>query len=279
VTPLQLGLIADVHLNPAGTAPVAWHNPYRLADAAQRFTQALNHCCTAGADAIVVLGDLTHFGDDTSLHTGVALAAACDRPVYIVPGNHDVAVRPDALLTAIADVSAPGVQLAPPDGVVLDGVRLAGLAQLSAAPDWGATALALPLLDAWGDDLVVYLSHYPLLSLAARAQAAGLQYPGDLTNLSLVRVPFCERAAPTIVVHGHAHVRAAEADGVLLQLACAALIEPPFDVSLLTIERTTDATTVQLARMPLLEAPQVRLPILSPVADSWIYQNHRWFTR
>jgi hypothetical protein len=69
-----------------------------------------------------------------------------------------------------------------------------------------------------------------------------------------------------VVVHGHAHVRDALVLGSVLQIACAALVEPPFEATLLDITEE-DGGRVSVRRECVRIAPSpdgARLPVLSP---------------
>ncbi len=277
---MRLGIITDVHLVPVNSGPLSWHNAYAVADAAAHFREALARLVAAGADAIAILGDLSNDGGDASLDDGVRLAAASGRPVWMVPGNHDVIARPDALAAAIARSGANDVRLAPPGGVLLgDGVRLAGLAALTRDRPTKDTAVraAAPLpVPAWGDDLVLLLAHYPLLSLAERAADAGLKYAGDLADRAVVATPLLRRAAPTVVAHGHLHLRDTTSVGSILQFSCAALIEPPFEVTLLDITRRDGRATVRREATPVVPSPDVRLPVLASPDGAWTFEASAW---
>ncbi len=273
---MRLGIVTDIHLNPAGTQALAWHNPYHLADAAQRFEQALRQFVAARVDAVAVLGDLAHFGDAPSLRAGVELMAACGLPVWLVPGNHDVAQHPDRLDAALATVDAPNVHLAGVRGERVAGVRLAGLPALIGSPGWNARAADYPDTTLWGDDPVVWLTHYPMLSTEARTLQHGLLYAGDLENLGDVAAPLLQRAAPTVVLHGHLHVRDAVTAGALLQLGCAALIEPPFEVSILELTTGTGPPIIRRTSTALVAPPAVRLPVLVPADGSWAWTGGAW---
>ncbi len=277
---MRFGIITDVHLASAGAGSLSWHNAYAMADVVTRFRDALARCVAAEVDAIAVLGDLSNDGDDASLDDGVRLAAASGRPVWLVPGNHDVIARADALATAIARVGAGTVRLAPPGGVPLGGgVRLAGLAALTCdrlTKDTTVRAAAPLPVPAWGDDLVLLLAHYPLLSLAERATDAGLKYAGDLADLDALATPLRRRATPTVVAHGHLHLRDASSVGRVLQISCAALIEPPFEVTLLDIARYGGRATARRASTPVAPSPDVRLPVLAPPDGAWMFEAGAW---
>jgi DNA repair exonuclease SbcCD nuclease subunit len=273
---MRLGIITDVHLNPPGTPPVAWHNPYRLDDAAERFARAVAQCIAAEVDALAILGDLCHLGDPESLAEGVALATAAPMPVLFVPGNHDVTEQPDALATAITRHGAAQLRLATPDGELIAGVCVAGLSALRGTTWFDAQADALPNPQRWNDALVVWLTHFPMLSLADVAERAELRYPGDLGNLPAVAGPLVMRTAPTLVLHGHAHLRTTISANTVLQIGCGALIEPPFDVTLVEVNGSPNALHVRVEHHSMAESAAARLPVLAPQAAVWAFENGGW---
>jgi len=276
---MRIGIVTDVHLAPAGTEPLAWHNPYALADAAERFEQALRLCTAEGAEVIALLGDLAHFGDAASLEAGVRIAAAAGRPVWLVPGNHDCTEADGALARAVARHGAGAVRQPPPTGVPLDGGwRLAGLGLVGDRGGLTARSTGASPVAAWGGDPVLLLSHYPLLSFAEEARRAGLRHPGDLGDLAEVAPPVLSRRAPTVVLHGHAHLRHASSVGPVLQLSCAALIEPPFEVTLLDLDVDPDdrSTTVHRRADAVAQSGAARLPILVPPEGRWRFDGGRW---
>jgi hypothetical protein len=97
-------------------------------------------------------------------------------------------------------------------------VRIAGISVGS--DDGGFRAHASERIDpaAWNGDVALLLTHFPVHSTAQRVTTAGLKYAGDLVNIDEVAGPLVARTAPTIVVHGHLHVRDAFWDGMLLQM-------------------------------------------------------------
>jgi len=86
-----------------------------------------------------------------------------------------------------------------------------------------------------------------------------------------------ELAGPVLIVNGHLHVHATIADGRILQLSVAALIEPPHDVTLLTLG-FDDAGNPRVARQAsgLFETPGVSLPVLSDREETWQFRDGVW---
>jgi predicted phosphodiesterase len=247
-----------------------------MADAAARFRLALDRCTQKNADAIAVLGDVSHVGDKASLEEGVRLAGATGRPVRMVPGNHDVLERADALSKAVERVGAENVRLALPEGEVLGGVRVAGMSVVQGASQSSFRSSGSLGAGGWGEEPVVLLSHYPLVSLAPKMASEGLKYPGDLEDLEEVAGRLLGRTGPTIVVHGHAHVRHADMARAMLQVSCAALIEPPFEVTLLDVERSGGRLLVRAESVPVAASGDVRLPTLSPPDGAWALGPGAW---
>jgi hypothetical protein len=168
--------VADAHLGPASTTVPAFHVEYGNADTLTTYQLALRRCVREGADGLVLLGDLSHSGDEEPLETGVRTAAETELAVWIVSGNHDCFSRQDALADAGRRVGAENVRLLTPEGkAVGEGLRLAGFSVTSG--NWGYTAgtTGRPDVSGWGDDeCVVWVTHYPAVSFSREVSAAGL---------------------------------------------------------------------------------------------------------
>lgn len=273
---VRIGVITDIHLAPPGHPADAFHNPFAFADAAERFQRALQRCVHDGADLIAILGDVSQPGDDATLDEGVACAAAAGLPVCLVPGNHDVTFSDDALSRAVARGNAANLCMAPLQGLVIaEGLRLAGVPLVDGASAPGARADGLDGVE-WGSDAVILLSHFPIVSLRAEAHDAGLKYAGDLDDLARTAAPLLGRTAPTIVVHGHLHLGHAVSHGALLQVSCAALIEPPFVMTLLQIKQEVGQLVVRRAETSVAPVPEVPLPRLSPPDQAWRFVDEVW---
>lgn len=282
---VKLGIIADPHLGPTGMSfpPVFGFQSvpyeYERSDAIMRYRTALRRCVREEVDAVLLLGDLSWSGDRESLEVGVRLAAKTGRRVWAVSGNHDCGERVDALAKAVRWVGADNVRLAMLEGeMVGEGLRIAGMSVTS--ENWGYTARSggRPDVSGWGDDLVVWLSHYPMISFAEKASEAGLYYgDNDLEDLEEAARPLLERTGPTVVVNGHMHMRDACVVGEVLQVSCAALTEPPFEVTFLDLERRDDRITVRRESVPVAPFPDdARLPVLSPARQEWVFEGRTW---
>ena len=82
---------------------------------------------------------------------------------------------------------------------------------------------------------VAWFTHYPAISFSEEVSSAGLVYGDNLEDLEEVARRLLAREAPTVVVNGHVHLRATRIEGPVLQVSCAALVEPPFEVTLLDL--------------------------------------------
>jgi Icc-related predicted phosphoesterase len=278
---VRLGLISDVHIAPAGTKGQAFHNPYALADATERFRRALGRCDEEGVDAVAVLGDLSHFGDKTSLAEGVRIAAESGSPLWMVPGNHDVLERATALAESVEKAGTSNVRIASPQGELCGAVaRVAGVSVVGESGAFVIHPNARPDADSWSDELVLLLTHFPLLSKAERLAAKGLKHAGDLHDVAEVVAPIIERRSPTVVVHGHLHVRDACAMGRVLQLSLPALIEPPFELTVLDVGNVNGQVIVSRRAVEIAPSPEgALLPTLSLSDDAWAFDNGAWRSR
>jgi hypothetical protein len=278
---LRLGITADAHLGPPGTSVWAFHTGNEMADITSIYRLALRRCAREGVDAVVLLGDLSASGDGESIEAAVRMAAGTGRRVWAVSGNHDCFERSDALDAAVRRVAAENVRLATPAGeAVGEGPRVAGISVASGDLGYRACSNGGQGTDWWGDEPAVWLTHYPMISFAEEVWGADLTYGDDLEDLDEVARPLLERPVPTVVVSGHVHLRHACMKGALLQVSCAALVEPPFEVTLLDLEIEPESGRLVARReaVPLLSSSAVRCPVLSPPQQEWIFEAGEWRT-
>ena len=269
---MRLGILADPHLVPEDHATDG--------DMA-RYRSALRRCVQEGVDGLALLGDLSWSGDAASLEAGLRLAARTKLAVWVVSGNHDLGEREDALAEAVRRVGAQNVRLATPAGEAVGGgdVRVAGLCAASDNYGYTARSNGRPDVLRWGEKPVVFLSHYPMVSFRERAEREGVYYgDNDLENLEQVQRPLLERGAPTVVVNGHMHMRDDCATGTVLQVSCASLTQPPFDVTILDLEATVDRVSVDVKRIPVASLPQdIDLSRLSSARLRWVFDAGAWY--
>jgi predicted phosphodiesterase len=275
---LRFGIIADAHLGPAGTRVPSFHIEYEMAETMVAYRLALRQCVRENADGILVPGDLSHSGDDESLEVGVRIAAETGLPVWVVSGNHDSFERMDALAEAVRQVGADNVHLATPVGEEFgaSGLRVAGFSVASGNWGYAAGPEGRPDVSSWKDEPVVWLTHYPMLSFADEVSRTDLIYGDDLEDLEEVAQPLLERSGPTVVVSGHVHLRSTRVKGKVLQIACSAFIEPPFEITFLDLEREGDKIVIRTESVPLVPSLTFRLPAFSPSQQEWIFEAGAW---
>jgi Calcineurin-like phosphoesterase len=262
---LRLGIVSDVHIGPAETPPTGWHNAYDFAGTRARLSCAVEHFNRESVDHVVLLGDLTHRGDQESLDAGATALASSTGRLWAAPGNHDAADLRRTLGVGGADRVADAVRM-----IVLD----------IEPTDRGATFCARngPDLASWGDDLTFFASHYPLVSRATELAALGLPYPGDLAGREHLLRALVDRPAPTIVLSGHLHIRDSTAVGPVLQLFFPALVEHPFECSILQLGDHEGLPVLQRISIPLHSEPFVRNPVFSPAVERWEFDGTTWLS-
>ena len=278
---MKLGVITDIHLYPDPNTEkrFAWHNPYPIKRAMAQYDTALARCMEEGVDAIVILGDIAHVGDNACLEAGIARAAATGKPVWVVPGNHDCTVRADAVASAVSKHGYSRVTLPDPAGernAVLTSWRVAGLPIASDDGGNSARALEPPDLDLWLDSPVLFLTHFPMLSLVEHCAEAGLKYAGNLGNFSEITPALHQRIAPTLVLHGHLHVRDELAQGSMLQLSFSALIEPPHEIAILELLGDAGELTIHRRNISIASHSVERLPVLTLDETHWQLRDGLW---
>lgn len=261
---MRFGVVTDAHLAPAGTPPASWHDAYALEQAPALLHAAVARCVAEEVEAIVLLGDLAHQGDAPSLAAALRIAAGTGIPTWVVSGNHDTEVGTTTLTTAASPF--PTITVAPWGTVSIGVGRLIGL-DLADARTASIGSIA------WDDAPTLLLTHYPVLTLKERLAGAGFLDAGDLANVGDLRAAVEERSGPTIVLHGHQHVRASAVAGPILQLSGAALIEPPHEVAIVDV--VGQGASINVVRRCVAVAPSasVRLPVLDPAAGWWIWDT------
>ncbi len=256
---LRLGVLTDLHFAPEGTTS-SWHNVYDFPGVGGRVREALQRFAAEGVDGVVFAGDLTHREDEASVGEGLAELRLAPGRLWLARGNHDSTLdRGDYGGTADGEQIVEGFRVA-----VVD----------IASDDEGGTFRSASALaaNAWGDDVAVVASHYPLISRAAEVSAAGLPYPGDLIGRAALLDALLARTAPSVVLSGHLHVRDSVAEGPVLQLLFAALVEYPYEHSLLEIG--PDHVTRTAFGQP--DAPFVRNPLFVPAVERWRFADGAW---
>ncbi len=272
----RLGVVTDVHLSLREGESERWHGPYDFSRASARLEWALGLFHAQRVDFIVVCGDVSHRGDVASLSRATELLERAQAQLLIVPGNHDCEESVSALGSLLAARPASNVCLASSEGlVVAPGIRLAGR---GSQPVKGLTLASADDTAAWGDDLVVWVSHFPVVSLRVVCEEAGLLYAGDASDVDAATMQLPRRTSPTIALVGHLHVRHAALRGTLLQLSGAALIEAPGDVAIIDIARNP-ATCVRRRVCETNNQHGQRVPVLAPVDETFRFTPSGGWTR
>ena len=75
-----------------------------------------------------------------------------------------------------------------------------------------------------------------MLSEASRVAGGGIPYAGDIVNRAELEAGLRAAGRPTVVLSGHIHVRCSTDDGTLLQFTVGALIESPFDATIVELD-------------------------------------------
>jgi hypothetical protein len=74
---------------------------------------------------------------------------------------------------------------------------------------------------------------------------------------------------PTVVLSGHIHARCTEARGPLLQMTVGALIEPPFECTVVEIEADRDGGPVVRRSAHRLGPVAAVDPVFTPDSECW----------
>ena len=264
---VRIGVLSDLHceLEPTGSR---WINLFEPEHLDRRTDAALEWFSDARVDLILLLGDLVQFANPGDLaHVVARLAAADVAPLAAVNGNHDLRLGDEFAERA----GEHGIRLLSREPVTLAGVVVTGV-----AVDRGPKPPQYVGVIGGGADeagVVVVASHFPVLSEAARMAAAGLPYAGDLVNRAQLESQLRSDPRPTVVLSGHIHARCATHDGPLLQLMVGALIEPPFDATIVEI----DPAALSVRRTARRLGPIAPIdPVFAADDESWQVSGGRW---
>ena len=279
VSGLRLGVIADPHLALERVEDAAWHNPFRLVDAHERLDGALAHPLLDATDVVVVLGDLAHFGDRTSLRRVVDAVVSAERPAVLLSGNHDVLTPGVRLEDEVVDRGA-GLVVSPfvcqPEAQAVKAFESAGaglavheVTELSDRELLPFDVTGRRLASAAGG-LDVLLTHFPVLTLEDRCRDAELLYSGHLGILAPPPSVMPAADRPVVVLSGHLHLRGVTTEANVLQLVFAALVEPPYEVAVVEID-VDDEPSVTYRCASVVEPQGERLPVLDPPSGRWTF--------
>jgi hypothetical protein len=122
-------------------------------------------------------------------------------------------------------------------------------------------------------DLVVVASHFPVLSEASRVAAAGLPYAGDLVNRADLEGRLGADPLPKVLLSGHIHSRCSAHIGPLLQCTVGAVIEPPFDATIVEIDAKAGSVSRTARRFGEIAVTD---PVFAPDDERWQWADGRW---
>ncbi len=78
------------------------------------------------------------------------------------------------------------------------------------------------------------------------------------------------------MANGHVHLRAVRVEGPVVQVSCAALVEPPFEVTFLDIEPEGDRVEIRRESALLVPSLTIRPPAFSPPEQGWAFKAGAW---
>ncbi|MTD54279.1 metallophosphoesterase family protein [Amycolatopsis pithecellobii] len=264
----RLGVLTDCHLAAPGTPDARFNNPVLLSQSRKLLTDALSWL-TGQVDALVLLGDLAQSATPDDYDYLFAQMAATKLPIYLVPGNHDF--PPDSPHPAAALRSPSNGALVPPPTGISFGTATLTSGDLTAEPE-GFRLLVDGNLPA--STPLVWLSHFPVLSLESTVHDQNLRYAGDLLNRAEVERTLQERRGPVVALTGHLHVRGHAIANSVLQLNMGPLVESPHDASVVTIDVHGNQITVDRATHRLADGDNAT--IFDPEHTTFDWDGTSW---
>lgn len=269
---MRIGLLSDLHCELAPSHQRSWINRYEPRELERRIREAIEIFAAERPDIALLLGDTAELGDREAFDAVFSLLRSFAGPVAAVAGNHDGGADLSALATS---AMAHGVRLLSGDSLRTEGATIlgAGIAPAApASPDFRGVLEAPPR----DGPLTIVASHFPLLSHESEITAAGLPYSGDLVNRAEMETLLQRSRIPTVAFSGHVHSRCSATAGRLLQLTVGAMIEPPFDCTVVDIDIHDDYTiAVRRRAFTLGDAPAIN-PVFAPEDERWEWRGDSW---
>lgn len=264
---MRIGVLSDLHceLEPAGSR---WINDFEPEELDRRTDAALAWFSEAEVDLILLLGDIVQFENPSDLaHVFARLAAADVAPLATVNGNHDLRLGEEFAERA----HEHGIRLLYEEPFDVDGIAVTGVVvERGPVPPQYVGRFA-----GWAGqpDLVVVASHFPVLSEATRVAAAGLPYAGDLVNRADLEGLLGGDPLPKVLLSGHIHSRCSAQNGPLLQCTVGAMIEPPFDATIVEIDARAGSVSRAARRFGEIAVTD---PVFAPDDERWRRIDDRW---
>lgn len=273
----RIAVLTDLHVAEAGTPDSRWIGTLPLGRSRDLLGESARLVAGLAPDGVVLLGDLTQDGTDAQLDLLAGELPALGRPVWAVPGNHDLGEVADPLRRLDGAVTVPDPVGSGWRGLHVATGRLARVPGGAGQTGWGEYREgAAPEVGGWpADRPVFWLTHFPVIGLRAEVTAGGLPYAGDLTDREGVLAALARHPGPVVVLAGHLHLRATAVRGSVLQLSHPALIEPPHQVTLLEVDPGLAGDGIRVARrcLGLTDGPG---PGLVPRQEAWTYRGGEW---
>ncbi|ASR37743.1 hypothetical protein BAY61_25155 [Prauserella marina] len=268
---LRLGVLTDCHLAERGTPDARFNNTILLGRSRELLAEALTYLAPR-AETLLLLGDLTQSAVDDDFRYLFDRIRDTGLPSYVVRGNHDLpSIGSDPLGDALTAFPGEWPREPRTGGERLGPVTLASGA-LSLGEDGYLDTVAPPLVAG----PLLWMTHFPVLSMAADIEKAGWNHAGDLRNRAEVeaRLRACE--GPVIALTGHLHVRAYAVAGNVLQLNMAALVEPPHDVAVVTVEAARGSVLVRRTCARIGDAQVKKAPVFDSPDTVFHWESGRW---
>lgn len=263
---LRIAVMNDLHIG--GPVGGGFQNLFLTGDATTIVNPAVDAINRAGPDLVLIPGDLTHDATSEQLETIAGCLERLDAPWLACKGNHD-RETPDAVArfdAVIGRHARPGItrggELGLPENLAVlvlesawgDGDAYTPDGAALAVPDAGLIDTALGDLDSQPPDLLLVVSHYPLLSQAGYVASCDGKYAGHVQDGEAILNDLTARAGAVICFCGHNHYHHIISGDRWLQCATGALAEFPSEFRLVSIGENGVQIRTTTASQPVLEA-------------------------
>lgn len=271
---MKLGVLSDIHQQPADAPGGGWFSPYPFHTVGDRLERSLAFLRDQGVDRVAVLGDLSNLGDVASIQIVIEIVAASGIPSWVIPGNHDLMQDAANFDIALTGSNASTVESPVGADIWWNGWRVIAPA-IDQVEGHRYRLATEPNIDAWGNDPVIVLSHFPLAGFGGEAAAAGLKYAGDYHDAESFSARLADRPAPVLAIHGHLHIRNALAVGAVLQASCGSQVDALYEVTVVDFAGWNDGT-ITWTSTPIDPVYPDISPALSTPVQAWSWDGVTW---
>jgi predicted MPP superfamily phosphohydrolase len=263
---LTIAVMNDIHIG--GPQGGGFQNTFLTADATEIMQPAVDAINEAGADLTLIPGDLTHDATWKQLSSLSLCLHGFDAPFMVCKGNHDretseAAARFDEAINTRARAGitwGEDLGLAREIAILVlesswkkDGQPYEPDNPPLASVDDGLIEQVLADLDRRRPQLLLVVSHYPLVSQAEYVASVQGNYAGHVEGGDVLLNQLTARAGTVLCFCGHNHYHHIMTGERWLQCGTGAMLEYPAEFRIVTLRDNQVTITTHTAARSILD--------------------------